>query len=99
MANACVLSHEQIVQRRQGAINDIILAWQPMQGAPSYILQCPCGINCDCNNQSPRITLQACLYVGELDYFEVHHPFVELGFYVSWYCNTCHNEMACGMPT
>ena len=99
MANVSVLSHEQIVQRRQGAVNDIILAWYPMRGAQSYILQCPCDITCVCNNQTPRMTLRECLYVGELDFFKVHQPFVEYGFYVSWHCNSCDDEMACGMPT
>ena len=101
LVNNAVLSHEQIVQRRQEAMVDILLAWQPMQGASSYTIQCPCGIDCDCSDtfDSPRITLQKCLYVGELVFFIVEQPFLELGFHVSWYCNTCGDEMACGMPT
>ena len=76
------MSHEQIVQCRQEAMAHILLAWEPMQGASSYTIQCSCGIDCDCiaQNDSPRITLQKCLYVGELDFFIVDQPFRELGF-------------------
>ena len=101
LVNTAVLSHKQIVECRQEAMIDILLAWQPMQGASSYTLQCPCRNDCDCSNMfdKPRILLQECLYGGVLDFFIVVQPFLELGFYVSWYCNTCEEEMACGMPT
>ena len=101
-ANA-VLSHKQIVQRRQETMAHILSTWEQIQGAYSYTIQCPCEIDCDCiiaQNDSPRITLPRCLYVGELDYFIVEQPFRELyGFEISWYCNTCDKELACGMPT
>ena len=100
MANQCVLSHEQIIQRWQEAIDDILVEWSPVRGAQSYIIQCPCHIDCLCNNkQNPRITLRNCLYVGELDFFEVHQPFIDIGFFIYWHCNVCRDEMACGMPT
>ena len=99
--NMAMLSHKQIAQRRQEAMNYILVAWESMQGAQSYTLQCPCDIECDCMPpiDCPHIVLQKCLYVGELDFFIVNQPFLEYGFEVSWFCNTCEDEMACGMPT
>ena len=100
MANQCILSHEQIIQRRQEAIDDILVEWSPVRGAQSYIIQCPCQIDCFCNNeQNPHITLRNCLYVGELDFFEVHQPFIDIGFFIYCHCNVCRDEMACGKPT
>ena len=100
MSNQCILSHEQIIQRRQEAINDIITAWSPARDSQSYIIQCPCHLDCMCNNKpNPRIILRRCLYVGELDYFEVHQPFVDIGFLIYWHCTICRDEIACGMPT
>ena len=100
MANQCILSHEQIIQRRQEAIDDILVEWSPVRGARSYILQCLCQINCFCNNeQNTHITLRNCMYVGELDYFEVEQPFTDIGVLIYWHCTRCRHEMACGMPT
>ena len=47
----------------------------------------------------PRIVLNDCLYVGELDQFFVNQPFVEeYNFRVRWHCDTCEKELACGIP-
>ena len=91
----------EIAARRQVATQDIIEEWQKMQGSELYAIQCPCRIDCFCMPQQevPRIVLQYCLYVGELDYFFVTQPFQDAyGFSVRWHCDTCEAEMACGFP-
>ena len=45
------------------------------------------------------MTLDNCLYVGELDKLFIEQPFVEShGFLVAWHCDVCKNELSCGMP-
>ena len=58
-------------------------------------------IDCGCmpHYEVPQIVLKDCMYVGELDYFVVKQPFKEQhGFRVSWFCDSCQSEMACGLP-
>ncbi len=49
-------------------------------------------------DEVPRIILNNCMYVGELDHFVVHQPFLAThGFRVTWFCDECYSEMACGI--
>ena len=63
------LPSAEIAARRQAATQDIIEEWQTMQGSEWYAIQCPCRIDCLCMPQQevPRIVLNNCMYVGELD--------------------------------
>ena len=91
----------EIEARRQAASLDILSVWNYMQGAEWYALQCPCRIDCGCmpEDEVPRIILNNCMYVGELDHFVVHQPFLAThGFRVTLFCDECHSEMACGIP-
>ena len=95
------LPSAEIAARRQAATQDIIEEWQTMQGSEWYAIQCPCRIDCLCMPQQevPRIVLNNCMYVGELDYFIVTQPFqAAYGFTVTWHCDICQSEMACGFP-
>ena len=48
----------------------------------------------------PRIYVPFCLYPGELDYFSAIQPFYQqYGFRLTWHCNECKQELACGFPT
>ena len=50
-------------------------------------------------DEFPRIVLNNCMWVGELDYFYVIQPFKAMyGFSVIWHCDYCQDEMACGFP-
>ena len=82
---------------------DLLIARQELEGPLSdwYIILCPCRIDCSCINEEevPRLVLSQCIYVGELDRFFVHQPFVEdYGFRVMWHCDICQKELACGFP-
>ena len=91
----------EIAARREAATQDILSVWSQMQGAQIYALQCPCRIDCGHmpENEVPRIVINNCLYVGELDYFFVTQPFLATyGFKVRWHCDECQEEMACGFP-
>ena len=91
----------EIALRREAATQDILSVWNTMQGAIWYSLQCPCRIDCGCmpEDEVPRIVLNNCMYVGELDYFFVTQPFeAAYGFKVRWHCDECESEMACGFP-
>ena len=67
----------EIAARREAATLDILSVWNTMQGAEWYSLQCPCRIDCGCmpEDEVPRIVLNNCMYVGELDYFFVTRAF------------------------
>ena len=73
MAN---LPRAEIAARREAATQDILSVWSQMQGAKIYALQCPCRIDCGHmpEDEVPRIVINNCLYVGELDYFVVTQP-------------------------
>ena len=95
------LPSAEIAARRQAATQDIIEEWQTMQGSEWYAIQCPCRIDCLCMPQQevPRIVLNNCMYVGELDYFVATQPFqAAYGFTVTFHCDICQSEMACGFP-
>ena len=95
------LPSAEIAARREAAIQDLLSVWNTMQGAEWYALQCPCRIDCGCmpEDEVPRIVLNNCMYVGELDYFFVTQPFQTVyGFKVRWHCDECESEMACGFP-
>ena len=95
------LPSAEITARREAATQDILSVWNTMQGAEWYALMCPCRIDCGCmpEDEIPRIVLNNCMYVGELDYFFVTQPFqATYGFQVRWYCDECESEMACGFP-
>ena len=81
------LPHAEILARRAAASQEIIEEWQTMQGSEVYIIMCPCRIDCGhmSEEEYPRIILNACMFVGELDYFFVHQPFRnQYGFDVRW---------------
>ena len=65
------LPSAEIAARREAATQDILSVWNTIQGAEWYSLQCPCRIDCGCmpEDEVPRIVLNNCMYVGELDYF------------------------------
>ena len=91
----------EIAARREAATQDILSVWSQMLGAQIYSLQCPCCIDCGHmpENEVPRIVINNCLYVGELDYFFVTQPFLATyGFKVRGHCDECQEEMACGFP-
>ena len=91
----------EIAARREAATQDILSVWYQMQGAQIYALQCPRRIDCRHmpENEVPRIVINNCLYVGELNFFYVIQPFLATyGFEVLWHCDECQEEMACGMP-
>ena len=91
----------EIAARRTVATQEIIEEWQTMKGSEWYAIQCPCRIDCFCMPQQevPRIILNNCMFVGELDYFFVTQPFqAAYGFKVRWHCDECLAEMACGFP-
>ena len=95
------LPSAEIAARRQAATQEIIDEWQTMKGSEWYAIQCPCRIDCFCMPQQevPRIVLNNCMFVGELDYFFVSQPFqAAYGFRVRWHCDECESEMACGFP-
>ena len=98
MAN---LPRAEIAARREAATQDILSIWNTMQGAKIYAHQCPCRIDCGHmpEDQVPRIILNNCMFVGELDYFYVAQSFLATyGFRVIWHCDECQEEMACGFP-
>ena len=95
------LPSAEIAARREAAKQDILIVWNTMQGCEVYVLQCPCRIDCGCMDEDeyPRIVLNNCMWVGELDYFYVIQPFLAMyGFSVIWHCDDCQSEMACGFP-
>ena len=95
------LPSAEIAARREAATDDIISVWKTIKGSQWYALQCPCYIDCGCMSieEMPRIVLNNCLYVGELDQFFVNQPFVEeYNFRVRWHCEICEGELACGFP-
>ena len=69
------LPSAEIAARREAAKEDILSVWNTMQGAEWYALMCPCCIDCGCmpEEEIPRIVLNNCMFVGELDYFFVTH--------------------------
>ena len=71
------LPSAEIAARREAATQDILSVWNTIQGAEWYSLQCPCRIDCGCmpEDEVPRIVLNNCMYVGELDFFFVTQPF------------------------
>ena len=80
---------------------DILVDWASKSGFEGYFLQCPCHIDCKCVPESefPRLRLKKCAYPGELDYFAGTQPFeTPFGFAVTWHCNECFRELACGTP-
>ena len=93
------LPRAEIAARREAATQDILPIWNTTQGAKIYALQCPCKIDCGCmpEDQVPRIIMNNCMFVGELGYFYVTQPFLDTyGFRVTWHCDDCKEEMACG---
>ena len=95
------LSPAALASRRTAASIRIVSLWAHMQGSDLYGLQCPCLLQCLCNGEeaAPRLVLGSCLYPGELDYFIVMQPFLaQYGFNVTWFCNICNAELACGFP-
>ena len=95
------LPRAEIAARREAATQDILSIWNTMQGAKIYALQCPCKIDCGCmpEDQVPRIIMNNCMFVGELGYFYVTQHFLDTyGFRVTWHCDDCKEEMACGFP-
>ena len=68
-------------------------------GFDLYYLQCKCKIDCRCDSEDevPRIHLDKCYYVGELDYIFLEYN--KNGLAVQWHCDCCLNELACGMPS
>ena len=95
------LPHAEILARRAAASQEIVEEWQSNPGAEVYIIMCPCRIDCGCMSEVefPRIILNCCMFVGELDFFVVHQPFRnQYGFDVRWHCDECLAEMCCGFP-
>ena len=98
------LSNEVIDHRREIIYQFIVAMWEVTQeenDADLYALHCPCYI--DCFHMSiddvPRIYVPFCLYPGELDFFIATQPFhQEYGFKLTWHCNECEQELACGFP-
>ena len=91
------LPSAEIAARREAATQDILSVWNTIQGAEWYSLQCPCRIDCGCmpEDEVPRIVLNNCMYVGELDYFFVTQHFeATYGFRVRWHCDEFESEMA-----
>ena len=80
------LSWSQIWERQTRARDHIVQQWEQVQGFEWYWLKCNCVSGCNCvgEEEVPRLTLQECLYPGELDLMVVEQPFVqELGFNIS----------------
>ncbi|CAL4078754.1 unnamed protein product [Meganyctiphanes norvegica] len=95
------LPANELANRRLEAFQDILDEWHTVQGNEWYAIQCPCRPDCGHMppHEIPRLILSSCLYVGELDYFFVEQPFLDLyGFRVRWHCDECQAEMACGFP-
>ena len=79
----------------------IIQEWQQLVQRLMYALQCSCEQDCYCMRLEdvPRIVIDKCLYIGELDRFYVEQPFCEqYGFSVIWHYDICEEEMECGFP-
>ncbi|CAL4153240.1 unnamed protein product [Meganyctiphanes norvegica] len=89
----------EIEQRHLLACKAILIKRQALLNSAKYIIQWPCRPGCAHMTQVPRIVLDSCLYVGELDKFYVQQPFLpDFGFRVIWHCQVCSIEQACGFP-
>ena len=98
---AAYFSDELISERYETTKNHIVTQWLNMGAREGgYYLQCPCRQDCYCVdwNQIPRISLNFCLYPGELDMFIVFRPLEQHGVKFNWHCVECSNEMSCGYP-
>ena len=98
------LSPAEVEARRQAISENILGCWAATPGFDLYFILCPCLIDCQCVpvDESPRLVLNNCYYVGELDWFTIYQPFAEkYGFDVTWHCSEeeCRSELACGLPT
>ena len=94
-----------INQRRDDLTKEIVTLYHDLpdnlQNLEWYGLMCPCDIDCLHMpfDEVPRIRLAGCYFAGELDFFFVNQPFLDiLGFKVRWHCDECHEEIACGCP-
>ena len=89
----------EIEQRHSLACKAILIKRQTLPKSAKYIIQCPCKPGCAHMRQVPRIVLDSCLYVGELDKFYVQQPFLgDFGFRVIWNGQVCSTEQVCGFP-
>ena len=92
----------QVIEQRISQLSGKMLAlWQPQQGQTRYAMMCPSDIDCHHmpEEEVPRLRISRCYFPGELDYFFVTQPFLQLyGFQVRWHCDECNAEMSCGTP-
>ena len=92
-------SSAMIKLRNTEAQEAILSSWSDRQGKEKYFIHCPCTRTCPCITEEQKVTLENCLFVGELDKLFVEQPFVRShGFLVAWHCDVCKNELSCGMP-
>ena len=94
------LPSAELKLRHEAIKKDIIEIWSENQGQMTYIIQCPCRPSpCTCMEPITKLVLVNCPYVGKLDQFYVEQPLIESqGFRVTWLCEECQSEFACGMP-
>ena len=95
--------HANILELRfQSTCDYIIQVWEDKESQKdTYAIQCLCQIDCFCMSEFevPRIVLDRCLWVCELDRLFVEQPFCHpQGFDILWHCDVCTNEMCCGFP-
>ena len=95
--------HADVLELRfQSMCNYIIQAWEDKESQKdTFAIQCLCEIDCYCMSAAevPRIVLDRCLWVCELDKLFIEQPFYHShGFDVLWHCDVCTNEMSCGFP-
>ena len=96
-----------IAQRKTQLYQELLTLWQPVQGQELYVIVCPCDIN-PCGHmpedEFPRLRVDKCYYLRELDYFMVREPFLQQhNFRVTWICSQCFlarhpEEFSCGFP-
>ena len=98
---AAYFSEQLLTQRYEATRSNIVTQWYHMGAREGdYYLQCPC--NQDCYHvdwhEAPRLSLEFCLYPGELDQFIVYRPMEQYGVKFNWHCLECSNEISCGYP-